>query len=59
VDLVEHLGPETLVYVMGNGTRLIAKTPPDLQVKRGDDISLALSNRGIHFFHDGKRLAVD
>lgn len=58
LELIEHLGPETLLYVSTNGSRLIAKASSDFQGKRGDEISLALSSRGIHFFHDGARIPV-
>lgn len=56
LELIEHLGPETLVYVRVDDSRLTAKAPPDFYRKRGEEISLSLSERGIFFFHDGKRI---
>ncbi len=56
VELIEHLGPETLVYAGVNGKRIIAKTHSGFQMKRGAYISLHMSNTGVHFFIDGKRI---
>jgi multiple sugar transport system ATP-binding protein len=56
LELIEHLGPETLIYLRTNTTRIIAKAPPDFQKKRGEKISLALSDRGVHFFYRGKSI---
>jgi multiple sugar transport system ATP-binding protein len=56
LELIEHLGPETLLYIKIDDTRLIAKAPSDFQGKQGDEISLALSDLGIHFFYDGQRI---
>jgi hypothetical protein len=36
--------------------RLIAKASPDFRGKAGDDISLSLSVRGVHFFRNGQRI---
>lgn len=58
LELIEHLGPETLVYVGFDRARLIAKAPPDFQAKHGENISLAISDRGIHFFYEGERIKV-
>ena len=57
LDLIEHLGPEILVYVGFDSTKLIAKAPPDFQGKQGEEISLALSDRGMHFFYEGERIS--
>jgi multiple sugar transport system ATP-binding protein len=57
LELCEHLGPETLLYVRVNDTRLIAKAPSDFQGESGENISLAIGDTGIHFFHDEKRIA--
>jgi len=56
LEIIEHLGPETLIYVRFNDTKLIAKAPSDFQGERGSQISLTLSSRGIHFFHDEERI---
>ncbi len=57
VELVEHLGAETLIYIRVDDTRIIAKAPPDFEKKTGGEISLALSDRGIHFFCNGERIS--
>ncbi len=56
LELIEHLGPETLVYVRCGGTRIIAKSTPEFEGTPGEEISLAIHDRGIHFFHDGNRI---
>ncbi len=56
VELVEHLGAETLVYVRVGEARVTAKAPPDFEKKTGEKISLAMSERGIHFFCNGVRI---
>ena len=56
VELIEHLGPETLVYIDLDGKRIIAKTHSGFQMKRGSYISLSMSKTGVHFFIDGKRI---
>ena len=56
VELIEHLGPETLVYIGVDGKRIIAKTHSGFQMKRGAYISLSMSNTGVHLFIDGKRI---
>lgn len=58
VELIEHLGPETLVYVTIHDVRIVAKAPPGLHLKRGERVSLSLSNTGIHFFHHGDRISL-
>ena len=56
LELVEHLGAETLIYVRVDDTRVISKAPPDFEKKSGEKISLALSNTGLHFFYNGERI---
>jgi multiple sugar transport system ATP-binding protein len=56
VELVEHLGSETLVYVKMDNLSITAKASPDFRGKAGDDISLSLSSRGVHFFQNGQRI---
>ena len=56
LELVERLGPETLLYVKTPDVRLIAKAPSDFRGKRNREISLVLSNTGIHFFYKGERI---
>jgi ABC-type sugar transport system ATPase subunit len=56
VELVEHLGPETLVYFKSGDTRLIAKAPSDFKANQGSTISLNPNSKGIHFFYNGERI---
>ncbi len=58
LELIEHLGPETLLYVQVNDTRLIAKAPSDFQGKIGDNISLKPGDTGIHFFYNAERISM-
>jgi ABC-type sugar transport system ATPase subunit len=57
LELIEHLGPETILYVKVDDSRLIAKAPPDFQKRRGESIRLALSGTGVHFFYNGRRIS--
>lgn len=56
LELIERLGPETLLYVRTDNTRLIAKASPDFKGHKGREISLALHDTGIHFFQNGQRI---
>ncbi len=58
IELIERLGPETLIYFNAENRRLTAKISPDLTVKKGERMSFTVSGRGIHFFHKEKRLAL-
>lgn len=58
VELIEHLGPETLVYIGVNGKRIIAKAPSGFQVKRGKETTFTVGNTGVHFFYKGNRITV-
>jgi len=57
VELVEHLGSEKIVYVKAHDARLVMKASPDDRLSPGDTISLSFSNKGLHFFYDGKRIS--
>ena len=56
VELVEHLGPETLVYIKSGNTSLIAKAPSDFKANQGEEISFNPDSKGIHFFHNNNRI---
>ncbi len=58
LELIENLGPETLLYIKIDDIRLIAKAPSGFRGKRGEKISLALSNQGIHFFYNRQRITI-
>jgi len=57
LELIEHLGPETIIHVSIDGRKLIAKVPPDFRRHVGEVVSLALSDKGVHFFYKGKRIS--
>jgi multiple sugar transport system ATP-binding protein len=57
LELTEHLGPETFIYINIGNTRLIAKASPDFRERQGKEISLSLNNKEIHFFYKGKRIS--
>jgi ABC-type sugar transport system ATPase subunit len=59
LELIEHIGSETILYVRSDSTLIIAKAPPDFQEKIGKKISLALNKANIHFFHKGIRVKTD
>jgi len=56
VEFVEHLGSEKIIYVKADDIRLTAKASPDERLSPGNDITLSVSRKGIHFFHEGKRI---
>ena len=59
LELIEHLGPETLVYIRSENTILIAKAPAGFREKQGAEISLTPGQQAIHYFINGKRIAID
>jgi multiple sugar transport system ATP-binding protein len=57
IELVEHLGSETIVYVHAAGTKITARILSGYQGRQGHDITFSFDNKGLHFFHDGTRIA--
>ena len=58
LDLVEHLGSESILHVkVDDDIRLVVKAPPDIY-DTGGNISLRLSEKGIHLFHRGRRVSL-
>jgi ABC-type sugar transport system ATPase subunit len=57
IELVERLGSETILYVIVGDKRIIARVISDEGKDNGHKVSFTLSNKGIHFFHDNKRIA--
>jgi multiple sugar transport system ATP-binding protein len=49
-EVVEPLGPETLVTTVVDGIRLVARFPPRSGVEPGDEVELALDPRHLHLF---------
>ena len=50
VDLVEPMGSEIYVYASTLGNNLIAKVPPDTQIKAGDELKISVNCAKIHLF---------
>jgi multiple sugar transport system ATP-binding protein len=60
-EVVEPLGPETLVTTVVDGIRLVARFPPRSGVEPGDEVELALDPTHLHLFdrESGLSLLVD
>ncbi|MFH1675158.1 MAG: sn-glycerol-3-phosphate ABC transporter ATP-binding protein UgpC [Pseudomonadota bacterium] len=56
LEVVEHIGSETILYVKTVNGRIIAKASPIFQRKTGDKISLALRTPDVHLFYKGTRI---
>lgn len=59
LELIEHIGSETILYVRSDNTQIIAKASSDFQEKIDRKISLALNNANLHFFHKGIRIKAE
>jgi ABC-type sugar transport system ATPase subunit len=59
LEVVEHVGSETILYLNAVAARLVAKAPPDWEGRVGDDVPLAVNRRGVHLFAQGKRIAAE
>jgi multiple sugar transport system ATP-binding protein len=57
LEVIEHLGSETIIYLKSGDARLIARAPSDFQGKAGDRISLSVNPRKIHCFYNGTRIS--
>lgn len=56
VDLIENIGPELLVHLSGNNTKIILRCDPLTSVREGDFISTYLMKDKCHLYRDGRRL---
>lgn len=67
VDVVEHLGNEQLIYVQSAAAHVVegsevksltARVDPDVSVRPGDNVTIALDPARVHLFdaESGKRL---
>jgi multiple sugar transport system ATP-binding protein len=56
LEIIEHIGPETILYLSSNEKRIVAKAPSDFKGKTGEKITLAARDPGMHFFHEGARI---
>jgi ABC-type sugar transport system ATPase subunit len=59
LEVVEHVGSETILYLNATAARLVAKAPPDWEGRVEDDIPLAVNRRGVHLFAQGKRIPAE
>jgi ABC-type sugar transport system ATPase subunit len=59
LEIIEHIGPETILYLNFNEKRIAAKAPSDFRGKTGDKIFLQTKPSGMHFFHEGVRISND
>ncbi|UCE78401.1 MAG: ABC transporter ATP-binding protein [Nitrospiraceae bacterium] len=57
IELVEHLGSETIIYARAAGIGITARILSGFQGREGQDITFSFDNKGIHFFHNGIRIA--
>jgi multiple sugar transport system ATP-binding protein len=58
VDLVEHLGSETYVYLTSGETSFIARMDGALDVKPGDSLPVVFDASRIHLFDAGTEAAI-
>jgi ABC-type sugar transport system ATPase subunit len=56
LEIIEHIGSETILYLRSDNTRIIAKAASDFQGQAGDTISLALRTTNLHLFRKGIRM---
>jgi ABC-type sugar transport system ATPase subunit len=56
LEIVEHIGPETIIYMSSDKNRIVAKAPSDFRGKTGEEITLAANEAAMHFFCKGKRI---
>lgn len=57
IELVEHLGSETIIYASVSGIRITARLLSEFPVREGQSIAFSFKNKGVHYFHDGIRVA--
>ena len=50
IEVVEHLGYETLVYAQSNDLSLVVRVPPLANFAVGEKIYLSLDEKNIHLF---------
>ncbi len=59
LEIIEHIGPETILYLKAGKTRIIAKAPPGFPGKAGHSLSLSPKREKILFFHCDKRIQAE
>jgi multiple sugar transport system ATP-binding protein len=58
VELSEMMGAETYLYMLYQGTNLMARVAPFASAQRGDTITVAMNNKKIHLFDKETELAI-
>jgi ABC-type sugar transport system ATPase subunit len=56
IELVERLGSETILYAVVGESRMTARVLSDMDKESGEEIIFSLNPKGVHFFHEGKRI---
>lgn len=56
IEVVERLGSETIIYALAGNARITARAPADFEKSRDDEIVFSVAAKGVHFFHNGKRI---
>jgi multiple sugar transport system ATP-binding protein len=61
IELVEHIGSESLVHftagdTRAGDTRLVSRAEPDFEGRPGEAIAFSLDTRNLHYFHDDVRI---
>ncbi len=58
VEVVEEAGSETVIHLLSDGHRVVARVGPETRVEQGDTVGLSLRREHIHLFdgHSGDAL---
>jgi ABC-type sugar transport system ATPase subunit len=57
IEFIERLGSETILYTRAGSTGLAVRVLSETGKNTGETISFTLSDRGMHFFYEGERVA--
>jgi ABC-type sugar transport system ATPase subunit len=59
VELVEHIGSETVVFFRAGGySKLAARAAASFECRAGEEIALEIDARSLHFFYEGERIGI-
>ena len=56
IEVMENLGADQIVYLLIDGHRIIARTPPQQANNVGDTVTVSLPSDKLHLFVNGHRL---
>src|SRR3989338_8682129 len=56
VEMIEDLGSDRFVHVRCGSAELLARTPADVVVNRGESLRLGGRHARLHLFYQGKRI---